>query len=71
MVSKNTMNKNSKALFVTNPTTFKSEITGAVQLCSKELYDLIRVCGFDTTVYYIEFTRSILRRICIRYTLPK
>lgn len=60
------MSQNHNALFVTNPTTFKSEVTGGVQMCSQEFYDLIKACGFDITVFYIDFTRSILHRICIR-----
>jgi glycosyltransferase involved in cell wall biosynthesis len=58
---------NKKAIFLTNKESLYSEITGGVQLCSKEFHGLIsNIVDVDVADYYVQFTRNIFDRIVIR-----
>lgn len=46
-----------KAIFLTNKESLYSEITGGVQLCSKEFHGLIsKIDELEVSDYYVKFT---------------
>lgn len=56
-----------KAVFLTHPQALQSEITGGVQLCSREFHFIIeKIKDIELTNYYVPYTRKISQRIMIR-----
>lgn len=58
-----------KALFLTSKISLNSPIAGGVQMCSRELYDLLLECDIDLKVYDLNFTRSVIPRAQIKFRL--
>ena len=58
-----------RGLFLTSKVSFDSEVAGGVQICSKELYDLLLKCDLDLKVYRVDFTRRIIPRARIKFRL--
>ena len=57
-----------KAIFLTHPNSinFDSEISGGVQLCSREFYKLIELMDFDLHQVNVNYTRNIVQRLMIK-----
>ena len=56
-----------KAIFLTNLQALKSEITGGVQLCSREFHDIISsIAEIELTDYYVSYTRKLSQRLSIK-----
>ena len=62
------MVQNKKALFLTHPNSinFKAKVSGGVQLCSREFYNVLLATGFDLTQVNVNYTKNIIQRICIK-----
>lgn len=58
------MSQKQKAIFLTHENLLYSEVTGGVQLCSKEFHKIINACeDLELKDYYVPFTRNLFQRI--------
>ncbi len=60
-----------KALFLTHKKLlgYNLTITGGVQLCSKEFYQLLKSCDFEIEPYYVNYTKNIIKRLALKFRL--
>lgn len=63
------MKTKTKGLFLTSKISLDSPIAGGVQMCSRELCDLLLECDIDLKVYPLDFTRSVIPRARIKFRL--
>jgi glycosyltransferase involved in cell wall biosynthesis len=59
-----------KAIFLTHKGCLQSEITGGVQLCSREFHSIIRnIDDISLDDYYVPYTRDLLQRAMIKWNM--
>lgn len=56
------------AIFLTHKNTLglENSITGGVQLCSQEFYNLLSIAKFNLKPYYVNYTKNIIHRLLIK-----
>jgi glycosyltransferase involved in cell wall biosynthesis len=56
-----------KAIFLTNKSSLTSSVTGGVQLCSQEFYEILNsIKEIEIKPYYVSFTKNIFQRVQIK-----
>ncbi len=56
-----------KAIFLTNKSSLHSEVTGGVQICSQEFYDVLDSSNrIELRPFYVNFTKRIKDRLAIK-----
>jgi hypothetical protein len=54
-------------LFVTHPVSFQSGVTGGVQLCTREFFDMLVRAGLETIPHFVPYTKKITDRALLRF----
>jgi len=62
------MENNHNALFITPPNSLKANggVTEGGQLCSREFFDLLVSVGFNISIFNVDYTKNLLKRIRIK-----